>query len=130
MSRMKKLLATLTVVAALSLNSVGTPAPAHAAASDCWNSGALACLWDGSNFGKPIHRILPNMNDRCGILDLRGWNNRTSSVWNNSVWKQWMWTHKRFTGARLTISKQSGVSSLSSRFNNNLESWKGRCSTL
>lgn len=130
MSRMKKLLATLTVVAALSLHSFGTPAPAHAAASDCWNSGAVGCLWDGARYGNPIAPLSSTKNGPCQIHDLAGWNNRTSSVWNNSVWTQRMWTNKKFTGSQLTIRKQSGISSLSSRFNNNLESWKGHCSGL
>lgn len=117
----------------LVLGLIATTAPAaQASLNDCFNTGAMTCLYNGSNYAGSPYKIINSggIQGTCQLQNLGAYNNWAASVYNSTIYTQYMWTNQNFTGSQLTISPQSGFSSLSSTFNYNLESWRGFCSVV
>lgn len=118
--------AALLVGASLSAVS---PVAAHAGLNDCYNSGAMTCLWSGGGYTGEIY-LIANGGGRHGPCQLDSLGNRSdfaSSLRNNTIDTQQMWVDVNFSGPSITIAPQTNRPFLSATFDKKLSSWKGVC---
>lgn len=125
----------MSMLAALTAAAFVLPAqPAEAALSQCNNTGAWGCAWDGTSYTSTFWTIVsisagPGPEFNCQLQDLgSARNNKFSSYRNNSYASQTMWTNKLFAGSKQSFSGNSNYSTLT--YNNDYESWKGHCNPL
>ncbi|MBU4187909.1 MAG: peptidase inhibitor family I36 protein [Actinobacteria bacterium] len=122
---------SVTAIAAMTLaSSVLASPPAQAALSDCQNMDTYGCFWDGAGFKGAKWIIPPTYANRpCAYGDFSpfGWNDRISSVWNNTVHPQYFRTDRNQKGKTYTVPRQSAVSSFSSTYNNKFSSMELFC---
>lgn len=123
---MRRIHGLLAAAALGSLCLVGGVTPTAEAASNCTSSGALACYYNGTNYTS-TRGVIPDgaQSGPCQLGDIL--NYYASSLYNNSINTQTWYTGKNFAGSSITVARQSGRTTLSSTFNNNLRSWKGTC---
>lgn len=122
---MIKFVSLASVAAVSSLFFIGTTTAAEAA-SNCPSSGALACYYNGANYSSTRGTIPDGgVPGGCGIGDI--YNYWASSLYNNSVNDQTWYTGRNYGGSKISVGRQSGRTTLSSTFNNNVRSWGGTC---
>lgn len=122
----------ISMTVALTAAAFVLPAqPAQAALSQCNNTGAWACAWDGTSYTSTFWQISggtagPAPDYNCQLQDPgSSRNNKISSYRNNTYASQTMWTSTLFAGSSQSFSANSNHSTVT--YNNNYESWKGHC---
>lgn len=117
------------IIAAVPLSSAST-AQAGGPTSKCYNSGSVACLYDGASYSGTLWLLLDAGGPRgeCAFQFsvYGGGNNKASSVYNNTPYYQFYYTGL-WTGFAFTLNPHSGKSSLPAEFNNKLSSMETYC---
>lgn len=123
---------TLLAATICAASVYASASPANASLTQCYQSGAMACLYDKASYLGEFFTLRPKTNEvgPCA-RDLSEWgfNNRASSLYNNSIYQQEYYTGS-FSGYHFVLSAQSGKSSLSSTYNNKISSMTGYCNSL
>lgn len=96
------------------------------AASNCINSGFLACYYKGANYSS-TRGVIPDgsFSGPCYFNVLAF--STSSSLFNNTSHTHTWYTGVNYNGSAVTVGGLSGRATLSSTFNDNIRSWKGTC---
>ncbi len=116
---------TLVTIGITLASAIAGAPPAHAAISDCYNKPAYGCWWSGANGTGDRYQIpITGGNKWCSINDLGtiGWNDRITSIYNNTRHDMYFFIRGGRVGDYYTLKGGHSVSDLNSTFDNKISS--------